>query len=121
MRVKPELIQKYKEYLIKNVIENAGVERKGGEIPLAYSMEILTCTELVGIALDEGKTPEEAMNETNGRNITGFMAGAVASAIAMYHFRGDEFKKWWNESWGRPSAEGVVNPAIMTLKTKRND
>ncbi len=81
----------------------------------SYSSGVIKATEIVGNALDKGKSPKEAMDGDLG-GITGFMAGCLAQAITRFHPRGKEFKKWWNESYGVKDAKGVVNPAIVTFK-----
>lgn len=58
-----------------------------------------------------------ADKEAEAGGITGFMAGAVASMINQCHSRGEEFRKAWNAGYNVTSDEGVVNPAILTLKT----
>ncbi len=70
----------------------------------------------VGKLLDEGKTCEEAEKGMNGHDLTGYMAGAVASAITHFHPRGEEFKKFWNKGYGGTGEEeGTINPAILTI------
>jgi hypothetical protein len=51
--------------------------------------------------------------------ITGNMAGMIALLISKYHKRGDEFKKSWNGYYGKENAKGVVNPAILIMKSKK--
>lgn len=55
-----------------------------------------------------------------GGGITGFMAGCVAQMIIQCHVRGDEFKKKWNKYYGKEGADGVVNPAIITIDVKED-
>jgi len=53
--------------------------------------------------------------------ITGFMAGCVAQMVSKYHSRGEDFRHKWNKDHGIEEDKakgGVVNPAIMTFKTK---
>jgi hypothetical protein len=110
MTIKAELKGKYKEYLHNNINsffeEPEKVTRKDGKVvnmpsmPNSYVLAILLVTELVGEALDDGETPEEAEKKMNGYHLTGFMAGAVAETIAGFHPRGDEFRKWWNKQYG---------------------
>lgn len=60
----------------------------------------------------------QADKEVDAGGITGFMAGCVAEMISECHSRGKEFRKKWNKSYGVDNGGGVVNPAIMTIKTK---
>lgn len=48
--------------------------------------------------------------------ITGFMAGCVAQMVYECHERGDEFRKSHN---GDDDIDGVINPAILTIKDKQ--
>lgn len=103
MNIKPELQTKYEEY----VAINSGDD---------YSKAVIEAGEAVGKALDEGKTPEEAEKALHGFGLTGYMAGAAASAVAHYHVRGEEFRVWWNKQYNVESESGTVNPAILTVK-----
>lgn len=61
-----------------------------------------------------------ADDDTKSGGITGFMAGAVASMVSGCHSRGEEFRKQWNAGYGvdeEKSDGGVVNPAILTVKS----
>ena len=49
-------------------------------------------------------------------DLTGFMAGCVAQMVWECHSRGDEFRLKWNKGYGVESSEGIVNPAIVTIK-----
>jgi len=88
----------------------------------SYGYGVVLATSLVGKALDEGKSPEEADNASDGIGITGFMAGCVAHWIAHYHPRGEEFRRWWNKAMqihdeGEKANEsgGVLNPALLNI------
>lgn len=49
--------------------------------------------------------------------LTGYMAGVIASAITHFHERGAEFNKKWNKDNGGTGEEkGTINPAILTIK-----
>lgn len=50
-------------------------------------------------------------------SITGNMAAYVAMIATKCHSRGEEFKKSWNKHNGKEDAKGIINPAIMTVKT----
>ena len=81
-----------------------------------YSKAVVDAGEAVGNALDEGKTPKQAEKAMDDFDVTGFMAGCIAQAIAHFHPKGEEYRKYWNNQWGVKNAKGVVNPAIMTIK-----
>lgn len=92
---------------------NGYVEKNQDEYGSAViDVIVKVCTEL-----DKGKKPEEA--EAIGikdSGITGYMAGVMASAIAHFHPRGDEFNKYWNKKCGGTGEEeGTINPAIITI------
>jgi len=82
--------------------------------------------------LDEGKDFDchkiicQAEDDIGGDGITGFMAGCVASMISQCHSRGEEFRKKWNidnqiqnEGEKANKSGGVLNPAILTIETKK--
>lgn len=74
--------------------------------------------------LDEGKDFEthslivQADKDIHGDSeLTGYMAGVVASAIRHFHERGEEFAKKWNKDNGGTGEEkGTINPAILEVK-----
>ena len=91
-----------------------------------YSLAVVKATESVGEALDEGKTIQEAHDAMHGHDLTGFMAGCVASWIARFHPRGEEFRVWWNkdtqikdEGDKANVSGGILNPALMTMAVKK--
>lgn len=59
----------------------------------------------------------KADKEVKAGGLTGFMAGAVASMVSAFHSRGKEFKKQWNKDWGDENRRGVINPALMSIKS----
>lgn len=108
MTLKPGLEAEYSEYVAKN---------QDG-----YGNGVVVAGSLVGKALDENRSPSDAMDATNEMGITGFMAGCVASSISHFHPRGEEFRRWWNTRYqigteGDKANEsgGVLNPAILTI------
>ena len=104
MQVKKGLEKEYEKYVKKN---------QDG-----YGNAAVIAGAKVGKALSEGKTCKKAHDEMYGCDLTGFLAGCVAQAISYFHLRGEEFRKWWNKSYGVEEGKGVVNPAIMTIKEK---
>lgn len=106
MKIKQGLEDEYKKYVEVNSKDD-------------YSKAVIDAGEAVGQALDEGKTVEEAEKSMHGHHLTGYMAGGVAQAIAHFHPRGEEFRKFWNKGYGVESEVGTVNPAIVTISTKK--
>lgn len=81
-----------------------------------YGSQCVEAGEAVMKLLDEGKTPEEAIEGLHGLGLTGFMAGAAIAGVCYFHDRGEELKKFWNERHGNAEAKGVINPAIIEIK-----
>jgi hypothetical protein len=59
-------------------------------------------------------------DETLKTGITGFMAGAIAQMVSQCSEYGSIFRQDWNGEYNVTS-EGVVNPAILTVKTKEDE
>ncbi len=102
MKTKPDLQEKYDNWAKINSEDD-------------YSKATIEACEAVAILLDEGKTPEDALEGLHGKDLTGYMAGVAVSAIVRFHPRGEEVKKPWNKRCGNEEAEGMINPAIMTI------
>lgn len=58
---------------------------------------------------------EKTSFELGFLGITGFMYGAAVSILSKCWRHGEELRKWHNKEYGH-EGEGVVNPAILTLK-----
>jgi len=102
MKVKDGLEEEYKGYVEKNSD--------------GYSKGCVEAGEAVGIALDNGNTPEEAIEFLHGHGLTGFMAGAAIQGVCHFHPRGEELRIAWNKRYNVGSdKKGVVNPAIITV------
>ncbi len=85
----------------------------------AYSCCVAETSLLCLKKLQEGATCEEVEQIYCEMGLTGFMAGAVSSAIAHFSPRGNEFRKYWNSQYGVNEEEkGTVNPAVLTLSSK---
>lgn len=81
-----------------------------------YSKAVIDAGVAVMKLLDEGKTCEEAKKALYGQDLTGYMAGAVAQAVAHFHERGEEFNNFWNRKMGGTGKEkGTINPAIISI------
>lgn len=81
-----------------------------------YSKACVDAGELMGKALDEGKTGKEALGAIKGLGLTGFMATMAVKGVAHFHERGQELLDEWNKQWGAPSEiKGIVNPAVVDI------
>ena len=60
---------------------------------------------------------ERTSHEADKEGITGFMYGCAVSALSTYWEHGEELRQWHNSKYGH-HGEGVVNPAILTVKPK---
>ncbi len=80
-----------------------------------YSRFILDSVVYALKQLEEGVEFQEICDEMG--ELTGFMAGCVASSIYHFSKRGEEFKRFWNKlNNGDPEIDGTINPAILRLK-----
>ncbi len=119
MKIKPELLEKFTQYT--NLDPEAGNVQEG-PMPRAYFQEIIDTAHAVGDALDAGKTPEEAIEMMNGRDLTGYMAGEAISIAAHFNPRGEELKAPWNKRCGGSGDEkGTINPAIITISAPQEN
>ena len=53
--------------------------------------------------------------EADKEGITGFMYGAAVSILSQCWEYGEDLRKWHNKDYGY-EGEGVVNPAMLTIK-----
>lgn len=108
-KIKPELIENYKQYMGLNCCD-------------PYSFVVVRGVVAVMSALDAGSSPEEAERALHGLGLTGYMAGAAATAVVGFHQRGEEFRLFWNSKWGVTDVpEGaIVNPAIINIDIKES-
>ena len=76
---------------------------------------------LMQVEIDKGKTVRDCAEETSHQlgfyGITGFMYGAAVSILSSCWLHGEELRKWHNKEYNH-EGDGVVNPAILTLKTQ---
>lgn len=98
---------------------------EGEEAPDEYILAILGVGEKVLDLMES--TPEDLpisaddlitkANRELDAGITGNMAAYVALIATKCHSRGEEFLKSWNTANGQPESKGVVNPAILHIKS----
>jgi hypothetical protein len=77
---------------------------------------------LDNIIIDEEFNPSDLIikseHEICESGLTGFMAGCIAEMVIQCHDKGEEFKGSWNKHCGGSGKEtGVINPAIITIKS----
>lgn len=109
--VKPELAEEWMIYVDKNTND-------------AYSCGVAETSLLCLKKLADGATCKEVEQIYCEMGLTGFMAGAVSSALAHFSQRGDEFRTYWNSKFGvtEDKTNSTINPAILTLEpTKKNN
>lgn len=77
--------------------------------------------------LDTGRSDFKAMSHETGdsHGYTGFMYGCMISAVAHFHPRGEEVRKWHNldtqmhDEGEKANEDGsVLNPALITITKK---
>ena len=100
-------------------LDKQKVDENGNEED-AYVMGIIRVAEkslTILEAIGEGPIDADAIisKAGEGEGITGNMAAYVAYICVKCHSRGEEFRKSWNTYWNRPDAEGVINPAVVTV------
>jgi len=61
---------------------------------------------------------EKCSHDADTEGITGFMYGMAVTILAEHWKYGEALRKWHNKEYGCENTEGVVNPAILTIKTK---
>lgn len=69
--------------------------------------------------MEAGKSLIEIADSTSHKadteGITGFMYGCAVDILSQVWEHGDELRRWHNKEYGY-SGDGVVNPAIITIK-----
>lgn len=111
---------------VKKELEKEWEKARENNMRDGYSAQVVKVTEKCCDALDEGLTPQASCDKaTKGSDITGFMAGCMAQWVTHFHPRGEEFREWWNienqikdEGEKANKSGGVLNPALLTIKTK---
>jgi len=59
---------------------------------------------------------DKCSHEADTDGITGFMHGAAVSVLCACWVHGEQLKDWHNGKYGH-KGDGVVNPAILTIRT----
>lgn len=97
-----------------------GVEAQKGD---GYGLACYTFAErwanLMESEIGNGKPLQEIADKTSHdadtEGITGFMYGCAVSILTHCWVHGEELRKWHNKEYGY-EGDGVVNPAILTIK-----
>lgn len=75
---------------------------------------------LMQARIDKGEALKDIAEETSFQlvfyGITGFMYGAAVSVLSSTWKYGEELRKWHNKEY-KHEGDGVVNPALLTIKT----
>lgn len=78
---------------------------------------------LMQAEIRNGKHVKDVAKDTsyqmNFLGITGLMYGMAVSILAKCWRHGEELRKWHNGEYGQEDSEGVVNPAMITISTKK--
>ncbi|MBL4951029.1 hypothetical protein JK635_02090 [Neobacillus sp. YIM B02564] len=61
---------------------------------------------------------DRTSHEADTEGITGFMYGASVSILSQCWLHGEELRKWHNKEY-EYEGDGVVNPAVLTVKTNK--
>ena len=120
---------KFKEGLEEAYKKSIHMEPEGvGDTPgiNAYVQGIIdyanNWANLMETCIENGESIESCADRTSHDadtdGITGNMYGNAVLLLSTYWEHGDTLKKWHNSQYGRPDAEGVVNPAILTISPK---
>jgi hypothetical protein len=84
------------------------------------TIEFAECwAKLMQSEIKQGKTVVECADKTSFElgflGITGFMYGMAVNILSRSWKHGEELRKWHNKEYGH-EGDGVVNPAVLTLK-----
>lgn len=98
---------------------NQGLKKNQDSYGAAIYRYAETWAKLMQLELSDGKELKDIADQTSHaadtEGITGFMYGAAVYILASTWIHGEELRKWHNKDYGH-EGEGVVNPAIITIK-----
>ena len=91
-----------------------------------YSYSVVTYmnrwADLMEAEMRKGKSlpdiAEQTSHDANTDGITGFMYGCAVAALSGFWEYGEELRVWHNAQHGY-HGDGVVNPAILTVRAKK--
>ncbi len=81
--------------------------------PFGYGRSCVDGANAIGMALDDGKSPEDANKAMRGLGLSGHQARSVASMVSDCHVRGAEFRLWWLKDWEGDTG-GMPEPSELT-------
>lgn len=117
MQIKPELKKEYDEYVEKNSHDEYSHACVEFWEKWAHLMESKIKPKK-DIMKQIVKIADKCCHEADeGIGITGFMYGCAVSALSKHWIYGEELRKWHNKEYNY-EGNGVLNPAILTIKTK---
>ena len=58
---------------------------------------------------------KQTSHDADTDGITGAMYGAAVKTLSDVWEHGEQLRKWHNAGMGKPDAEGVINPALLTI------
>lgn len=97
--------------------KNSNKDGYGGRI-ISYAREWAM---LMQVEMANGKKlrdiAQQASHDADYDGITGFMYGAAVQMLSQCWKHGEELRKWHNKKYNQ-EGDGVVNPAVLTLKAK---
>ena len=118
MRIKHGMKKKYQAWLANNT-DNYGrdcfvyAERFADMLEIEYinaiNVPMSKILELYG---------DKFSDDADKEGLTGFMVGMSINILSQCWEFGKDLKVWWNTKYGKPDAEGTVNPACMTIGAK---
>jgi len=73
----------------------------------------------IGLRLLSQNKSCKTIDKTCGKDLTGYQMGCVARDLSYFSPKGDRFRKYWNGLFTKEKVDGVINPALMTLKKKK--
>lgn len=90
-----------------------------------YSYAVVTYmnrwADMMEAEMGNGKSLSEMAKQTSHdadkEGITGFMYGCAVAALSDFWEYGEELRVWHNAQYGH-HGDGVVNPAILTVKAR---
>lgn len=109
--IHPEKQQEYTEYVTAN--SNDGYSRA----VIEYGE---TWAKLMQVEISKGRTEikdiaYECQKGLGYLGITGFQYGCVVKGLSHFWVFGEELRKWHNKEYNH-EGDGVVNPAVLTVK-----
>lgn len=112
--IHPDKQSEYESYVIKNSSDG-------------YSRAVIdyaeTWARIMQVEIAAGKTnikdiADECQKGLGYLGITGFQYGCAVGALSRFWVFGEELRRWHNNEYGvAEDQKGVVNPAVLTLKS----